>query len=142
MPAYRYPPTGPPMWILPVDNRVGCGQRKGPARWHVRGPRAGWLLGADLDLHGRAAGRHDADGRAGRGQLHAGVRLLGVPVLLGVVEQRVRRLAADVARLAVHVERERVGLLQRERRVVTGDPLTPRHTKKYWYAEQPNAGVK
>src|SRR5690348_15385717 len=26
MPAYRYPPTRPPMWILPVDNHPCCGQ--------------------------------------------------------------------------------------------------------------------
>ena len=26
LPAYRYPPTEPPMWILVVDKWVGCGQ--------------------------------------------------------------------------------------------------------------------
>ena len=47
---------------------------------------------------------------ADRGQLDAVVRQLLVPVLLGVVEQRLRGLAPDVRRLAVDVQRERVGL--------------------------------
>ena len=57
----------------------------------------------DADLHARV--RH----------LHADARQRRIPVLAPVVEQRLRRLAADVARLAglLGVQRERVRLLER-----------------------------
>ena len=48
-----------------------------------------------------------------------------VPVRPSVVEHRHRVLAADVARLTVHVQRERVDPLQPEGRVVQGDPSSP-----------------
>lgn len=52
----------------------------------------------------------------------------GTPVAPGVVEQRLGRLAADVAGLAglLRMEGERVCLLQRERGVVGLDPPSPR----------------
>ena len=65
---------------------------------------------------------------AGLRDLHADVRLHRVPVGAPVVEDRLRRLAADVARLArlLRVQGERVGLLEPERGVVGLDPTAPR----------------
>jgi para-aminobenzoate synthetase len=45
LPAYRYPPTKPPKSILPVDNRVGCGQTFAAdvGALRARHDRAGYL---------------------------------------------------------------------------------------------------
>src|SRR4051794_9348235 len=80
---------------------------------------------AEADLHGGAVDVDDPDLDADGGELDAVVRQLLVEVLLGVVEQRLRGLAPDVAGLAVDVQRERVGLLEAERRVVHLDACPP-----------------
>src|SRR5215207_7092810 len=66
----------------------------------------------------------DADGR----QLDPVVREAGEPVRLGVVEDRLASLAADVGRLTVDVQGHGVGLLETERRVVHLDPGPPGET--------------
>src|SRR5690349_13953189 len=61
-----------------------------------------------LHRHRRAALTENLQADTDRRELHARVRLLGEPELLGVVERRLGRRTADVGRLAVDVQREGV----------------------------------
>ena len=112
---------------LSADNDQGPWARHQP---HPRAlpvrPEGLSASGEDPHLHvGALLLQHlDLDPR-GR-QLHAVLRVVGEPVGLGVVEQRLGRLSADVARLRSDVQRERVRLLQPERRVVALDRGAPR----------------
>src|SRR5690606_899146 len=79
----------------------------------------------DVDQHRGAERQKYSDLDPDRGQLHAVVGQLRVPVLLGVVEERLARLAVDGLQHVVVVQPHSIGPLEPERSVVDLHPGSP-----------------